>query len=208
MHPEPIKLAIVDDHQLFRKGISRILSDYGNIDVIIEAENGSDLFNKIEATNISPDVCMLDVNMPSMNGFETTKALKEKRKETKILIVSSHIHEYSIASLLLYGASGFLSKNTDPDTLVNAIVAIHENGYYHSELIHPKYLELLYNRKAKENMLTEREIEFTLYCCTNLHYNEIARSLNLSIKTIEGYRDSVFKKLNINSRSELVFVLR
>jgi DNA-binding NarL/FixJ family response regulator len=201
-----IKIAIADDHTLFRKGVEELIEDFENAEVIISVANGKELIGKLKSTPVLPDVCLLDINMPVMNGFETAAAIKENWPDMNILAVSVYDSEFNILGMLRAGAGGYILKDSQPKILQQAIESLHENGFYHSELVSGKILHQFISKPKQTNTsdLTENEIRFLKLCCTEMTYKEIADIMKISHRTIDGYRDQLFLKLNIKSRTGLV----
>jgi two-component system invasion response regulator UvrY len=202
---EPIKIALADDHTLFRKGVEELLADYDNMQVLYSVSNGKELIDKL-SSGVLPDVCLLDINMPELNGFETAKQIKERWPEVKILAVSVYDSEFNIIGMLRAGAGGYVLKDAQPEALRKAILGIYENGFYHSELVTGKILHQLISKPEELNTgkLNDKEIQFLKLCCTEMTYKEIADVMEISHRTIDGYRDQLFAKLNIKSRTGLV----
>jgi two-component system, NarL family, invasion response regulator UvrY len=203
---EKIKLALADDHTLFRKGVEELIEDFDNMEVICSVDNGKDLISKMQSAKTLPDVCLLDINMPGLNGFDTAKAIKEKWPDIKILAVSVYDSEFNILGMLRAGAGGYILKDSQPAILRKAIESLHEHGFYHSELVTGKILHQ-YISKPKELTtaeLNDNEIQFLKLCCTEMTYREIADIMKISHRTIDGYRDQLFLKLSIKSRTGLV----
>jgi len=196
------KIAIVDDHTLFTGALSEMISQLGNFEVITRAENGMDFINKLDSLSELPDVVLLDLSMPVMNGFETLTWLKVNHPTVKALILSMNDDEQSIIQCLRLGANGYLLKNTSPSILKNAIEIVTEKGFYHNETINSALLRSMDEEEtdAHQVELKENEIWFLKLVCSEMTYKEIAEEMKLSPKTIDGYRDNLFKKLNIKSR--------
>lgn len=202
---DKIKLALADDHTLFRMGVEEIVEDFENMEVLYSVANGSDLITKLSSGTL-PDVCMLDINMPELNGFETARKIKASWPDIKILAVSVYDSEFNIIGMLRAGAGGYILKDAQPQALRKAIEGIYENGFYHSELVTGKILHKVISQPEKLNtsQLSENEIQFLKLCCTEMTYKEIADQMGISHRTIDGYRDQLFAKLNIRSRTGLV----
>lgn len=200
-----IKIALADDHTLFRKGVEELMEDFDNIEVIYSVSNGKELIDKL-LTGPLPDVCLLDINMPELNGFETAKKIKELWPDMKILAVSVYDSEFNIIGMLRAGAGGYVLKDAQPAALRKAIEGIYENGFYHSELVTGKILHQLISqpKELTSAQLNDKEIQFLKLCCTEMTYKEIADVMEISHRTIDGYRDQLFAKLNIKSRTGLV----
>src|SRR5260221_3961340 len=208
-----IRLAVVDDHQIFRDAIIKyILNKEKEFSVLLEAENGQNLIEKLNKDNL-PDIAIVDVNMPRMNGFETVEWLKSNHPEIKILILTMYNDEDTISKMFKLGANGYLTKNVTSDELIIAIKSIVRKGFYYSDFITEKLVHLLQNenkspKKKKESdlflevwrKLTTKEKEFIRFSCTDMTYAQIAHKLHLSPKAIEGYRISLFKKFNSKTR--------
>lgn len=203
---EKIKLALADDHTLFRKGVEELIDDFENMEVLYSVENGKELIQKLSTAKTLPDICLLDINMPQMNGFETAKKIKESWPEIKILAVSVYDSEFNILGMLRAGAGGYILKDSQPAILRKAIESLNENGFYHSELVTGKILHQFISKpkETSSSDLNDKEIQFLKLCCTEMTYREIADIMEISHRTIDGYRDQLFLKLNIKSRTGLV----
>jgi two-component system, NarL family, invasion response regulator UvrY len=203
---EKIKLALADDHNLFRKGVEELIEDFDNMEVLYSVSNGRELLAKMEGSKKLPDVCLLDINMPELNGFETAKKVKEKWPDVKILAVSVYDSEFNILGMLRAGAGGYILKDSEPHVLRTAIESLYKNGFYHSELVTGKILHQLISRpnEVTSATLSENELQFLKLCCTEMTYKEIADVMGISHRTIDGYRDQLFQKLDIKSRTGLV----
>lgn len=203
---DKIKLALADDHNLFRRGVEELIEDFDNMEVLYSVSNGSELLSKIAAGSIIPDVCLLDINMPEMNGFETAKQIKAQWPDVKILAVSVYDSEFNILGMLRAGAGGYILKDSQPHVLKAAIESLHKNGFYHSELVTGKILHQLISKpnEVTSAALSENEVQFLKLCCSEMTYKEIADVMGISHRTIDGYRDQLFQKLDIKSRTGLV----
>ena len=203
---EKIRLALVDDHNLFRKGVEELIEDFDNMEIVASVANGKELIDKLTAAKVLPDVCLLDINMPEMNGFETAKKIKELWPDIKILAVSVYDSEFNVLGMLRAGAGGYILKDTQPQVLRVAIESLHKNGFYHSELVTGKILHQFMTKPKEQSSveLSENELQFLKHCCSELTYKEIADLMKISHRTIDGYRDQLFLKLNIKSRTGLV----
>lgn len=200
----PIRVAIADDHTMFRKGIMEILRSTGRFHIVCDASNGLELAEKIAALNIPPQVCLLDVNMPYMDGYKTIAMLRMKYRDLKFLTLSMYDHEFAIIKMLRQGANGYLLKEEDPEVLMNAIEYIADHDFYHSELTN-RHLDALRSGEDYRRMkLTPAEKTFLELCCTELIYKEIAQQMGVSVRTIESYRDDMFARLGVTTRTGLV----
>ena len=199
-----INIALADDHTILRKGVSEILSKFADMAVVIEAGTGKELISKLQAATTLPDICVVDINMPEMNGYETAAEIKKRWPDVKILALSMYDTELNIIKMLRNGANGYVLKDSDPEDLRVAITRICKDGFYHSELVTGRMLNILYDPNGKMNTeLSDRELAFLSLCSTELTYKEIADQMCLSPRTIDGYRESLFKKLHITTRTGL-----
>jgi len=200
------KLALVDDHTLFRKGlislIEMVSSDYT---ILFEADNGVDLQQKLKKDN-QPDIILMDINMPGMDGFASVQWLKDNYPLINILIVSMIEKEETIVRMLKLGVKGYLCKDVEPKELSEALNAIMNKGFYYTDFITGKLVHSLQNDNHNNeqpdavNLINQREKDFLQLACSEYTYNEIAAKMYLSPKTIDGYRNSLFEKLNVKSR--------
>lgn len=199
-----INIALADDHTILRKGVSEILSRFDDMTVMMEAANGKELITKLSAATTLPDVCILDINMPEMNGYDTAAEIKRQWPEIKILALSMYDTELNVIKMLRNGANGYVLKDTDPEDLRVAITKVYKDGFYHSEMVTGRMLNILHDPDGKMDVeLNDRELQFLRYCCTELTYKEVADRMYLSARTIDGYREALFKKLNITTRTGL-----
>ncbi len=198
-----IKIAYADDHVVIRKSIIHLMSIYNDIEFVIEAGNGSELIRMIENTNCKPNMCLLDINMPKMNGFETLTEIKRRWPEISVLVFTIFENDLYFTKMVSNGANGYLTKNCDQHTLRKAITSIYHHGYYNADAIAKKLSSSVKEKKYLID-ITEAEKVFLKYCCSDLTYKEIALLMKTTTKSIEGHRDCLFKKLSVNSRASLV----
>jgi len=199
-----INIALADDHTILRKGVAEILSKFEDMAIVIEAAYGKELISKLQSAAVLPDLCIVDINMPEMNGYDTAAEIKKHWPDIKILALSMYDTELNIIKMLRNGANGYVLKDSDPEDLRVAITRIYKDGFYHSELVTGRMLNILYDPNGKMNIeINERELSFLAFCSTELTYKEIADQMCLSPRTIDGYRESLFKKLNITTRTGL-----
>lgn len=196
-------VAIVDDHTLLSQAISDLVQSFDSFDALYICKNGKELLDKFENPKHIPDIVLMDINMPILNGIETTVILNEEFPEVKVLALSIEEDEDTILSMLRAGARGYLMKDTKREILEEALLQIAEKGYFHTNTV-TKILVGSLHQKPNEVQLKERELEFLKLACTEMTYKEIAETMFLSPKTIEGYRDSLHEKLNIKNRIGLV----
>lgn len=200
------QVAIIDDHILLRTALARLVGSFEGYTVLFEADNGKDLRNKI-MQRLIPDIVVMDVNMPEMDGFETTQWLHKNYPRIKVLVLSMLSDERSIIKMFRLGAKGYLLKNTDPEELKTALDSVMNKNVYLSEYVSDKLVSGLHKDADREEspiVLSEKEREFLRWTCTELSYKEIAEKMYLSHRTIDDYRQALFNKLKVHSRVGLV----
>lgn len=195
---QTINLALADDHALFRKGLSELVAGFDHMNILFDAANGAELIEKLRAAKTLPDICILDINMPVMNGYETAEKIKTEWPDMKILALSMLDTELNIIKMIKAGAGGYILKDAEPKELQKALQAVHKDGFYHSDLVTSRL-------RIKEGPLnlTDKEETFLGYCCSELTYRDIAERMNVSPRTVDGYRDILFAKLDVKSRTGL-----
>lgn len=204
---ETIKIAIVDDHKLVSKAIENMISYNPNFDVIMNSANGQDFLDQLRTAHDFPDVVLMDINMPIKNGIETTAELTKEFPQLKVIALTMEDHEGTIIKMLKAGAKGYLLKDMSPDILFDAIDIVHKKGIFYTDLVTQSLLKIKTEEKFMETLsdtLKDRELEFIRLACSELTYREIADQMFVSPRTIDGYRDSVFVKLNVKSRVGIV----
>lgn len=203
-----VKIGLVDDHAITRKGIKTLLEMNKQYQVTVESSNGKDLLAILDNGTV-PDVLILDLSMPKMSGFDVIKQIHTQYPAIKIFIFSFYQSEDVILNTIHHGACGYLPKSADPSELESAIQSVVDYGFYIPGHIKRKYGELTKSRPTKgfqgKQLLTEKEIQFIKLASTNLTYKEISLKLSVQPKTLENYRDSIFQKLGINNRAALTF---
>lgn len=202
----PVSIALVDDHTMLRKGLSNILNEECDFAVVLEADNGKQFIEQIEKKKLQPDLVLLDVHMPEMDGYETASWIEQNLPLARVLVLSMNDDEDMVIKMLRSGAKGYVLKDADPPELFRAIKDVVNNGYHLSKLVTGKLLFTM-NKPTVINentKLSGREKEFLNLCCSDLTYKEIADKMFVSARTIDGYRDSLFEKLEQKSRVGLV----
>jgi DNA-binding NarL/FixJ family response regulator len=203
-----IKIAIADDYKIFREGLKVGLSADADLEVMMEADNGEDLLKALETA--TPDVILMDLKMPIMDGMEATKEVRKKYPNVKVLVVSMYEDDKFIIHLMENGANGYLLKNTEPDEIRRSIYAVHENGYYFNDLVNKallKKLVLKNNFKPSFNQnveLSEREMEVLKLICEEKTAAEIAKEIFLSPRSVEGIRQRLIEKVGVRNSAGLV----
>ena len=211
------RIAIIDDHQLFREGIKRILEFEGDFEVVAEGSDGSEVLSIVETYR--PDLVLMDINMPDINGVEATKQLIEAYPDTIVVVLSIHDDEHYVMRALQMGATGYLLKEMDADTLIEAVRIVAEGGSY----LHPKVTHNLireYRRLTSEkggvvvkqevrrplHLLTRRECEVLQLLADGKSNRAIGEALYISEKTVKNHVSSILQKLNVNDRTQAVVV--
>jgi len=196
------KIVVVDDHTLLSQAISGLVNSFEDFQVLYTCKHGQEFIDQLAFPEKRPDIVLMDVNMPIMDGIETTAHLKDHFPEIKVLALSVEEEEHVILKMLRAGAKGYLLKDTEKSVLHQALQEVATQGYYHTNTVSQILVKSLDTDNALA--LKEREIEFIKHACTEMTYNEIAEKMFLSPKTVQGYRDSVFSKLNLKNRTGLV----
>jgi len=199
---EKIKITIVDDHLLFSQSLSYLIGTFEEFEVIGNFNNGKEFVQSFPAA-ITPDIILLDVNMPIMDGIETMKWIKANHPGLRAIALSVNDDEATVMKMITNGAKGYLLKDTHPKTFREALLEVHQKGFYYSEMVSGYMINKLGNHDNKV-ILKEREVEFIKLACTEKTYKEIADGMCLSPKTIDGYRENLFQKLEIKTRIGLV----
>jgi two-component system, NarL family, invasion response regulator UvrY len=220
----PIKLAIVDDHNLFRKGLIKLIN-LGDTDnkykILFEAENGIELKEKLSPKNM-PDIILMDIAMPDMDGYEAVDWIKRSYPDLAILVISMLETKEAIKRMLKLKIKGYLTKDIKVEDMHNALEAIAAGGVYYTDQVAAimaemiggdDYITTFASTSNEENVvitkLTENEREFVKYSCTELTYLQISEKMNLSVKTVEGYRESLFHRFKVKNRVSLaMFAVR
>jgi two-component system, NarL family, invasion response regulator UvrY len=205
---EKVKVALADDHVLLRNGLAGLVTKLG-YDVLFESNNGKDLVSKLKKDDL-PDIILMDINMPEMDGYDATLWIRNNYPLVHVLALSMYDDENAIIRMLKNGAKGYIMKDADPMELKKAIDDVITKGVHYSELVTGRLLHSIYqvdepgHGTKKMLDLNDREIEFLKLASTEMTYKEIADAMHLSPRTIDGYRDALFEKLNIRNRVGLV----
>lgn len=205
--PDSILIAIADDHPIFRRGVSEVINSFKNCKVVISAANGLDLLQNLSESQPLPDLCILDINMPVMNGYDTITALRKKWPDIKVLILSVINDEYAILRMLKIGAKGFLLKDCHPNNLQDAIYTISNGQLYYSDLVTEKEIQNISHTVIPA--ISERQLEFLIHCASDMNYIEIAQHMGISVRAVESMQQRLSEKLKISSRVGLaLFAVR
>lgn len=200
---QKISIALVDDHELFRAGIKLILSKRNDMEIVIEAPNGEEFLKQLDV--LQPDIVLLDIAMPVLNGFETAKLALKKYPDIKIIILTMQNDEAYYLKMIELGVKGFILKKSGVNELLSAIQEVYQgNDYFSSELLTKLVLSLNNQNINNELNLNENEKQVLYYLCNGLVSKEIADKLYLSEKSIERYRSKLLQKTNTRNSAHLV----
>jgi DNA-binding NarL/FixJ family response regulator len=197
-----IQIALVDDHRLFRSGIVSLINKFDGYNVLFEAANGEELIKKLEL-DLKPDIILLDINMPVMNGVDTARWLKDNHPGIKTIVLSMLNDPDKVLALLKAGIKGYLLKDSDPHEVEQALHKVSHGEVYYPEFVTRLLVDSI-NHPVDHGKLNQREIEFLKLAGTELTYKEIADQMRISVRTVDGYRDQLFEKLRVKSRVGLV----
>lgn len=197
-------IVIVDDHVLIAKAISSVIEQFNGYTVLYEVENGRDLIEKLKVKKNIPDIVLLDISMPVMDGFETAAWLRQNYPAVKVVVLTMQGDDASLVKMIRAGAISYLNKNVHPSELQKALNTVNEKGFYYPDWATSRILHALTNKEDEPLVkLSGREIEFLRFSCTEMTYNEMGEKMFCSGRTIESYRDSLFEKLNVKTRTAL-----
>lgn len=206
----PIKVAIADDHKIFRSGVINTLTPYANINVVFEAEDGEHLLEIMQEQQ--PDVILMDLKMPKMDGIQATIKVKEKYPDVKVIILTMYEDDNFIVHLVENGANAYLLKNAEPEEIYEAICTTYDKGFYFNENVNLALLKkVLHKNKQQfkptfknEVQLSDRELEVLKLICNEFTTQEISEQIFLSPRTVEGLRQKLLEKLNVKNTVGLV----
>ncbi len=205
MSNETVKVALADDHRLFRQGLAEIISTIDNYRVVIEADHGKDLLEQLQIKDL-PDLILLDINMPVMDGVDTCEALRQEYPDIKVLALSMYDQNATIIRMVKAGVHGYVLKDVETHELKFALDSVMDKGFYYSDIASLALANSLQPSQETERIanLNYKEIEFLKLICTEKTYKTIAEEMGVSPRTVDGYRDALFKKLKVKSRSGLM----
>jgi DNA-binding NarL/FixJ family response regulator len=198
----PIQIALVDDHRLFRSGIASLINDFKGYQILFEAGNGEELTRKL-TPKVKPRIILLDINMPVMDGMETARWLRSNFPEIHIIILSMFGDAEKVLEMVKMGVKGYLLKDAEPHEFEQALLKVSQDEVYYPEFV-TRHIINSFNQQPELIKLNSRELEFLKLAATELTYKEIADEMCISARTVDGYRDALFEKLQIKSRVGLV----
>ena len=209
-----IKLLLADDEELFRKGISFLLQRQDNIQILYEANNGSEVVEYLKSSSIHPDIILMDLKMPMLNGVEATKLINKEFPSIKIIALTSYNTKSFIANMIEIGAASYIVKNSTPEEMITTINQVIEKGfYYNEEVLNVIQDNLITNNRKNiffvDIILTKREREILELICYQNSTQQIADKLFISPRTVEGHRNNLLLKTDSqNSAGLVVFAIQ
>ncbi len=196
-------LVIVDDHNMVSMALANVINNFPNYSVLYTVEHGKALIEKFQTAKNIPDIVLLDIAMPVMDGFATAQWIKKNHPEVLIIALSMQNDDVSLIRMVKAGAKGYLLKNNRPEHLQVALDELTSRGHYFPDWAASKIFMNMGDEKVHSPVnitFTERELEFLRYCSKELSYREIAEKMICSSRTVEGYRDALFEKLGLKTR--------
>ncbi len=198
----PLQIVLVDDHRLFRSGIASLINKFPQYKILFEAGDGEELTRKL-TPKLKPDILLLDINMPKKGGIETAQWVRENYPDVKIIVLSMFEDAEKVLQMVKIGVKGYLLKDAEPAEFVQALERVAEGDVYYPEFV-TKHLINNFHQQSQAVKLNARELEFLKLAGSELTYKEIADQMCISARTVDGYRDQLFEKLQIKSRVGLV----
>lgn len=202
-------VALVDDHELLRSGLAAIINSLGEFEVVLEAGNGLEFIKKVK-TITPPDIVLLDITMPEMDGYETAAWIRKHLPSVRVLVLSMLSNDLAIIRMLRNGVKGYIIKDSKPHVFKEAMESIQRNEFYVNELVRDKLINYVSTEEEEGKQtalllsISEQEAHFLQLLCADKSYREIAEEMCVSVRTIDNYRDNLFKKLETKSRVGLV----
>jgi DNA-binding NarL/FixJ family response regulator len=200
-------IALVDDHTMFRKGLAVLIDLFPRYKVLMDVSNGREFIDNLDTDHL-PDIVLLDIHMPVMDGYATAAWLYANHPSIRVLALSTMDNDATIIKMIHQGARGYILKDADPKELQVAFEEILAKGYYYNEMLTRKVIQSIHQGGPDSaNVfphLTEREMEFLKHACSEKNYQQIANEMFVSERTVDGYRESLFKKFNVSNRVGLV----
>ena len=209
MLPNIIKVAIADDHKIFRKGVILSMRTYTNIKFVMEADNGEDLIEKIPES--MPDVILCDLKMPIKDGIDATKIISKNYPAIRVIILTMFEDERFVGHLMDCGAAGYLLKNTEPSEIKRAIMDVVRTGFYLNPFVNKVLIKKNYSKQkfnpslTSEVVLSDREKEVLTLVCMEFTASEIASKMDISARTVEAIKDRLMERFGVKNSVGLVF---
>ncbi len=199
-----VKIGVVDDHQLFLKSLSILIDTFPSFEIILDALNGESLLRKLQSIKELPDILLLDVNMPVMDGAKTATEISVKYPAIKLVALSMKDDDTTVINMIKAGCCAYLLKDIHPDELEKALNEIYAKGYYNADVSNINYRRLIIKTNEEKVLFFEKEMIFLKLACSDKTYKQISSEMNLAERTIDGYRESLFQKLKVQSRVGMV----
>lgn len=205
-----VKVALADDHVLLRNALASLIDGFGNCKVIFQCSNGLELIEQIKLGKL-PDVALIDLNMPGMDGLESSAWLQQNHPEVNVLMLTMYDSELTMIRLLQAGVKGFLKKDIHPSELKFAIQSVMQSGYYYSNHTAGKLINLFRQNTdgqmdLHKTVLSDEELRFLKLVCSDMTYKEIAQIMGMNPRTVDTLRDQLFVKLDVRSRVGLAMI--
>ena len=205
MQQQPvIHVAYAEDHNLIRRAIVSLLESTGTIAIDIEVEDGQQLIDELARAAARPEICIIDIGMPIMDGFTALVEIRKRWPDMKTLILTGHNSEQYVIRMIMAGANGYLLKKCSENEIHEAIMSIHNTGFYYSDCANSTLFQLIKTKVIKPQQFTQIEMEFLKWCCSELTFEQIAQKMKTTLSSVLGCRNRLFNKLNVASRVELV----
>jgi DNA-binding NarL/FixJ family response regulator len=205
--PDIKYVALVDDHTMFRKGLAVLINLFPRFKVSMDVANGKEFIDQLNSDQL-PDIVLLDIHMPVMDGYATAAWLHANHPDIRVLALSTMDSDTTIIKMIHQGARGYILKDADPKELQVAFEEILAKGYYYNEVLTRKVIQSIHQSGQDSAnafpKLTDREMEFLKQACSEKNYQQIANEMFVSERTVDGYRESLFKKFNVTNRVGLV----
>ncbi|HEY4966596.1 MAG TPA: response regulator transcription factor [Puia sp.] len=201
-----IKIALVDDHTMFRKGLAVLIGLFSGYKVLMDVANGREFIDKLDPNQL-PDIVLLDIHMPVMDGYATAAWLHANHPGIRVLALSTMDSDTTIIKMIQQGARGYILKDAEPKELQVAFEEILAKGYYYNEMLTRKVIQSIHHGVSDSSLfpkITDREMDFLKHACSEKNYQQIADEMFVSERTVDGYRESLFKKFNVSNRVGLV----
>ena len=198
----PLQIVLVDDHRLFRSGIAALINKLPQYKILFEAGDGDELMRKL-TPKLKPDILLLDINMPKKNGIVTAEWMRNTYPDVKVIVLSMYEDAEKVLQMVKLGVKGYLLKDAEPVEFENALKKVSDGEVYYPDFV-TRHLVQNFNHQAEKIKLNNREVEFLKLAGSELTYKEIADQMCISVRTVDGYRDQLFEKLQIKSRVGLV----
>lgn len=204
-----IRVAIADDHKIFRKGVILSLRHFPNIEFVCEADNGQELIDKLDESK--PDIVLMDLRMPIKDGIETTKFISRHYPHIAVIVLTMHEDERFVTHLMENGANGYLLKSTDPNEIKKAILEVKAKGFYLNNYVNKILLKRSHNKSksipslTNEIQISEKEKDVIKYICMEFTSQEIGDKMDISPRTVESIKERLMEKWNLKNTAGLVF---